>query len=320
MSASTTTQSVYDRERHVQNLKDWFGEDLWLTKSGKPRKVFCDSRMCATLLDGTRQRAKQAFNAFTLYLPWSVRNMRHRWNNYGTIAPPLYCIQTVTRTNGYGLQPPIWTPKIWLNHLFLRRSVLPAYGSEDQLDSLMMDVDVEIDGESPDLFVLTDSDRIRILRPWVEAMDHLGAAVGSPITADWMLSGSRGFWLQVHFEDAGSRADALRLRVERSKPIVQFGDSTYNVDLGNLGNTVCRLPWSLHQRTDNVSVHIDPLTGQPEPLRFVHATWNSMTLEDCAACLPRGASEHPLTVSVPCDTDELDPFLDDSTNEVLDQE
>ena len=297
---------MYDRQQHLRNLRDWLGEDLFFRKDGKtPRKCFARPEVFASINDGSHQLAHDALQAFIQFLPWSWRNGAPRWSNYGVAQPHYIDIATITRKTGYGgLSKPIWQRNLWINHMFMRQSLFPSYWNESRFDAVLMDIDIEIHGEALDLYLLNSDQLADVLSPVQDAVEAFSSAVGG-LTFEWLLSGFRGVWLQLHVDDTGDRKDVRRIRdaivncmpgnlkVVENKPVMQAYGVAYTFDDGNLGKLGCRVPWSMHTVTDNVAVNFDPLTGEVDPLRFVQYYSNPTSLHEIAANIPLKMCQRP---------------------------
>lgn len=298
MNAVNTQQSIHDRKQHEEFLRDQLGHDLFTTKKGEPRKIIGDKHTLAKVTNGSHPNAQKAYYGLRKFLPHSSRNGEPRWNSYAVLAPPEDHMWTRTPTDKQGRrQAPVAEAGNWLKHLLLRTSILPGYANETEFDSLLIDVDVEIGGERQNLHSLSDEERIAIFEPWVDAVSRIQQATGE-FRVEWMLSGGKGFWVQVFFEKPGTRGDARRIRqailcsldtrvdLTKSQPIAYYDDIIYTIDKDNLGRSVCRIPWSMHQSTQNVSINIDPETGQPDLFQFADTPPNSGSLSDFALRLP----------------------------------
>jgi len=314
INAVTADQSIHNRETHARLLEELLGRDLFRTKAGEPRNRFDWNEIHRELIGGDRPAAKKALLGLNKFVPYSSRDGLTRWNNYGVLGPGDDHIWTITQVSKSGrAHPPVGKVGHWLKHLLMRKSILPSYPNEDEFDSLLLDVDVEICGERKDLYLLTDAERILLFQPWVEAVARIQDAVGQ-FQVEWMLSGSKGFWLQVFFDEPGTREDAAKLRRailysldpqigmgRLPGPVVQRDNITYHIDKDNLGGSVCRIPWSLHQSTQNVSINIDPDTGQPDLFQFINAPPNQGSLSEFVSSLPPDFFPS-FSVSIPTDS------------------
>lgn len=274
--------SIHDRRLHLEMLKGILGEDLWLKKNGDPRQKMNDQHVAALISDGNHVLADAAMDSLLRLMPISLRAGDPRWVDYALVGPE-------STSTGYRKEYPDFLAhheKEWmrrasrlsratlLNHLFMVKSVLPCYKQQDQFDSLLIDIDVQIDGLRQNLYGLPSQDRIDLMAPLAESCADLGL---SPL---FMLSGGRGFWVQIFWDEPVSReaAEALFTHICREtgfSPPVQgdahwrfdIGSVSYCVDGGNLAHQVCRMPWSMKESEDlsntNVSVHVDAATGEP---------------------------------------------------------
>lgn len=256
-------------------IKGALGEDLWFLKDGvTPRQRMCDQHVVAMISDGDHVLADMAVNSLHRMMPISYRE-REGWVDYALVGEG-------SRHTGYRKEYPDFMNggratrmgrSFLLNHLFMVRSVLPCFKFDDRFDSLLIDVDVEMEGYKHDLYRVPAETRVEMMSPWLEGTLGLGL---SPL---FMLSGGRGFWVQIFWDEPISRAEAEVLFsnvCRESGATLAGGDDhwrmvngeiSYCVDAGNLAHTVCRLPWSMKESYGgtnmNVSIHVDPLTGEP---------------------------------------------------------
>lgn len=329
---ATNAKSIYDRTQHQETLKSLLEPDLFLLTDGKtPREKFADRTVYSLLADGSHPWAKSILESLgSKFTPYSTRFGLPSWNDYAVLGPD--DAEPQTRKETFTLDKMTYHSQaiddlaLWVNHLFMVRSVLPSFGVETEMDNLLIDVDVRVEGEEQNLYLLPSDWLVDMFAPWVDAVAATAESFGK-LRAEWLLSGNRGFWLNIFFDGPGSRNDALALRNALVANV--GGDKTaphqirhylfdYKIDGGSLSPLPCRIPWSFHQSTKNVSVNIDPFTGEPDLLQFRDTPRNSISLSDLSRSLEAASSDTAVfavggLASDPVASEVADQRSDDAT-------
>ena len=307
-------RSLHDQTDHAAMIREVLGEDLWFKADGEPRLRMNDQHIRRSIRE-SHPVAGEVISRFARLLPPSTRRGKRVWNNYGLLKPTWSEIVERAQRSERGHDNPPLSRSHLMNHVFGVESVLPSFRNETEFDMLLMDVDVQVDGLTMDLFLLDDAERFAILSPWSAAMDSLG------LSAEWVMSGYRGFWIHVFWEEPGSREDitVIRDRIlagvgevrvdEHGRRILEFGRFQYMADDGSLGTAICRLPWSYHQKTFNVSVHVDPATGRRDFLQFMRTDENAGSPAGASSRLPCPPAHRGHVLQIEWDEDDPDNDL-----------
>ena len=171
----------------------------------------------------------------------------------------------------------------WMSHLMGMDSMLAFWDSRrgDDLTCILLDIDTGDDHDP--------SDEIGdYIAPWVAAVESIESHHGVDLGVNWMVSGSKGCWLQIFLDSSVDRSDAAALIVAITSVVVSSGHSvrlssqtikhfddidtihelgivtdrdvqvTYSADDGNIGNRNCRVPFARHHRTGRISHFVNP--------------------------------------------------------------
>ena len=170
--------------------------------------------------------------------------------------------------------------RMWMRHLSGGDSIFSIWTEEDERTCILVDIDVENRGPREIHRILP-----QVTAPWRDAVAQVEQEVGVRLHAQWMVSGSKGFWIQIFVEQPVTKAVAAEFvlglaarvavhhRVEANSHVLnlsgdrkgwemavagrQGGDLKWTVDSGSLRNAACRIPFATHATTGRSAVFIE---------------------------------------------------------------
>ena len=287
-------------------IHDHLPERLTLTRAGEPRKQLQSignlSVEDLTQIKDVRDRLLELYFPQSCREEYAAARYGHLEQSYGetlfrTAGEVAYTYPRRTRDGGQceGRQyaahlyvsdvwagRPTWRASLqmWMRHLSGGDSVFAVWGEDDQRTCILVDLDVASD-ERRDIHEILPE----ITAPWREAVAQVESETDTQLHAEWMESGSRGFWLQLflsrpvtkrvaaEFVLGIAKRVAVQHRVEVKPHILNLssdrqgweraiagprsGDLTWTVDSGSLRNAPCRLPFATHASTRRSAVFLE---------------------------------------------------------------